>query len=98
LAKDINSLSDYVNFLSTKINFLLDATLGLVNIEQNNIIKIFSIAAVILLPPTLVASIYGMNFHHMPELAWRWGYPFAILLMLIAAWLPYKYFKMKKWL
>jgi magnesium transporter len=98
MAKDINSLSDYVNFLSTKTNFLLDATLGLVNIEQNNIIKIFSIAAVILLPPTLVASIYGMNFHYMPELAWQWGYPFAILLMLIAGWLPYKYFKMKKWL
>lgn len=98
LAKDINSLSDYVNFLSTKVNFLLDATLGLVNIEQNNIIKIFSIAAVILLPPTLVASIYGMNFHHMPELSWQLGYPLAIILMIIAAWLPYKYFKIKKWL
>lgn len=98
LTKDIRSLSDYVNFLSNKVNFLLDATLGMVNIEQNNIIKIFSIAAVILLPPTLVASIYGMNFHHMPELSWRFGYPISILLMLISAWLPYKYFKKKKWL
>jgi magnesium transporter len=98
LGKDINSLSDYVNFLSAKINFLLDATLGMVNIEQNNIIKIFSIAAVIFLPPTLVASIYGMNFHHMPELALRWGYPLAIGMMLLAGWLPYKFFKMKKWL
>lgn len=97
LTKDIYSLSDYVNFLSHKVSFLLDATLGMVNIEQNNIIKIFSIAAVILLPPTLVASIYGMNFVHMPELSWRFGYPFAIGLMLFSAWVPYKYFKRKKW-
>lgn len=98
LTKDIRSLSDYVSFLSNKVNFLLDATLGMVNIEQNNIIKIFSIAAVILLPPTLVASIYGMNFQHMPELSWRWGYPLSILFMIVSAWLPYKYFKKKKWL
>ena len=78
--------------------FLLDATLGMIGIEQNNIIKIFSIVAVILLPPTLVASIYGMNFEFMPELKWHFGYPFAILLMLISAWLPYRYFKKKKWL
>lgn len=98
LTKDILSLSDYATFLDNKVNFLLNATLGMVNIEQNNIIKIFSIAAVILLPPTLVASIYGMNFKVMPELYWRWGYPFAIFMMVIAAWLPYKYFKIKKWL
>lgn len=98
MTKDINSLSDHVNFLTNKITFLLDATLGMVNIEQNNIIKIFSIAAVILLPPTLVASIYGMNFKFMPELSWHYGYPFAICLMAIAAFLPYKYFKIKKWL
>ena len=67
-------------------------------LSQNNIIKIFSIAAVILLPPTLVASIYGMNFHFMPELNWHWGYPYALVVMLISAWLPYKYFKIKKWL
>lgn len=96
--EDLKALGDHVNFLSTKINFLLDATLGMVNIEQNNIIKIFSIAAVIFLPPTLIASIYGMNFSFMPELSWRFGYPFAIILLLISAWLPYKYFKIKKWL
>lgn len=98
LSKDIASLSDHANFLSTKINFLLDATLGMVNIEQNNIIKIFSVAAVIFLPPTLVASIYGMNFHFMPELSWKYGYLLAIGMILTAAWLPYKYFKHRKWL
>ena len=96
--KDINSLSDYVIFLTTKVNFLLDATLGMVNIEQNAIIKIFSIVAVILLPPTLVASIYGMNFHNIPELSWKLGYPISLLLMIISAWLPYKFFKKKGWL
>lgn len=98
LSKDIISLSDHASFLSTKINFLLDATLGLVNIEQNNIIKIFSVAAVIFLPPTLIASIYGMNFQFMPELSWKGGYLIAIGLMLFSAWLPYKYFKRRKWL
>jgi magnesium transporter len=98
LSKDITSLSDHVNFLSSKVNFLLDATLGMVSTEQNNIIKIFSVAAVIFLPPTLVASIYGMNFHMMPELSWKYGYLFAIGFMLLAAWLPYKYFKHRKWL
>lgn len=98
LATDIKSLSDHVAFLSNKVIFLLDATLGMVNIEQNNIIKIFSIAAVVLLPPTLIASIYGMNFEFMPELKWHFGYPYSIVLMIISAWLPYKYFKTKKWL
>ncbi len=98
LGKDIVSLSDHANFLSSKINFLLDATLGMVTIDQNNIIKIFSVAAVIFLPPTLIASIYGMNFHLMPELSWSYGYELAIGMMLIAAWLPYKYFKYRKWL
>ncbi len=98
LSKDIASLNDHANFLSTKVNFLLDATLGLVNIEQNNIIKIFSVAAVIFLPPTLIASIYGMNFHFIPELSWKYGYLFSIGLILLAAWLPYKYFKHRKWL
>ena len=98
LSRDVTSLTDYVGFLSNKLYFLLDATLGMVSIEQNNIIKIFSIAAVIFLPPTLVASIYGMNFHHMPELSWRFGYPMAIGLMLLAAFMPYQFFKMKKWL
>lgn len=98
LNEDAHSLSDYAMFLSGKINFLLDATLGLVNIEQNNIIKIFSIAAVIFLPPTLIASIYGMNFHFIPELTWRFGYPFALGLLVVSAWLPYKFFKIKHWL
>lgn len=98
LSTDVASLSDHAHFLSTKVNFLLDATLGMVSIEQNNIIKIFSVAAVIFLPPTLVASIYGMNFHFMPELSWRYGYLISIGLILTAAWLPYKYFKYRKWL
>lgn len=96
--KDIKALSDYAGFISTKVDFLLEATLGMVNIEQSNIIKIFSVAAVIFLPPTLVASIYGMNFRFMPELDWHLGYPFAIVLMVLAAILPYMYFKKRKWL
>ena len=98
LTRDISALRDQVKFLTSKINFLLDATLGMVNIEQNNIIKIFSIAAVIFLPPTLIASIYGMNFNVMPELNWYYGYPLSIGIMLLSGWLPYKYFKLKKWL
>ncbi|MTJ05838.1 MAG: magnesium/cobalt transporter CorA [Sediminimonas qiaohouensis] len=98
LAHDIGSLADHAGFLSQKITFLLDATLGMISIEQNAIIKILSVAAVVFLPPTLVASVYGMNFEHMPELAWLAGYPFAILLMIITATLPYLYFKRRGWL
>lgn len=98
ISKDIQSMSDYANFINNKINFLLDATLGLVNIEQNNIIKIFSVAAVIFLPPTLIASIYGMNFQVMPELSWRYGYLLALGVMIISAALPYQFFKRRKWL
>lgn len=98
LSKDINSLSDHTTFLSNKISFLLEASLGMVQIEQNRIIKIFSVAAVIFLPPTLIASIYGMNFHFMPELSWKYGYLYAFTMMLISSWLPYKYFKYRKWL
>lgn len=98
LARDAASLNDYVSFLSQKITFLLDATLGMVNIEQNTIIKIFSVAAVAFLPPTLIASIYGMNFRHMPELSWPFGYPLALGLMVISAVLPYLYFKRRGWL
>ncbi|MFC3907652.1 magnesium transporter CorA family protein [Legionella dresdenensis] len=98
LNKDLSSLSDYANFISNKVNFLLDATLGMINIEQNAIIKIFSVAAVIFLPPTLIASIYGMNFQYMPELSSKWGYFIALGLMGLSAWLPYKYFKFKRWL
>jgi magnesium transporter len=97
-ARDVASLTDHVSFLSNKIVFLLDATLGMINIEQNNIIKIFSIVAVVLLPPTLIASIYGMNFELMPELQWTYGYPLALLAMVISAVLPYFFFKRKGWL
>lgn len=95
--KDVSAINDYASFLSTKFNFLLDATLGMINIEQNNIIKIFSVAAVVFLPPTLIASIYGMNFNHMPELQWYVGYPLAIIMMFFSAWIPFSYFKRKKW-
>lgn len=98
MQRDVHSLSDNAAYLSNKIQFLLDAMLGVVTIEQNNVIKIFSVAAVALMPPTLIASIYGMNFKHMPELDWQFGYPIAIVLMLLAAALPYLFFKWKKWL
>ena len=98
MTRDVSSLNDHASFLANKITFLLDATLGMVTLEQNNVIKIFSIAAVVLLPPTMVASIYGMNFRHMPELDWAYGYPLALLLMLCAAVLPYAIFKWMKWL
>src|SRR5690606_26947989 len=98
LGSDVKSLADHADFLSDKITFLLDATLGLIKIEQNGIIKIFSVAAVIFLPPTVVASLYGMNFDNMPELHWTYGYPYALGLMVMCAVLPYLYFKYKKWL
>jgi magnesium transporter len=77
---------------------VLDAMLGVVNLEQNNIIKLFSVMAVVLMPPTLIASIYGMNFKTMPELEWAYGYPLALLAMVAAAVVPYWVFKLKKWL
>nr|WP_323781585.1 magnesium transporter CorA family protein [Amylibacter sp.] len=95
---DIKSLQDQSNFLSQKTTFLLDATLGLINIEQAAIIKIFSVVSVIFLPPTLVASIYGMNFRLMPELDWSLGYPLAIGAMVVSAILPFAYFKRRGWL
>lgn len=98
LTHDTTSLSDHATFLSNKVNFLLEATLGLINVEQNNIIKIFSVAAVAMMPPTLIASIYGMNFHDMPELDWPWAYPAVILIMVLSAIGPYLYFKRKGWL
>lgn len=98
LSKDVVSLSDHASYLASSINFQLDATLGLINIQQNAIIKIVSVAAVVFLPPTLIASIYGMNFHFMPELDWPVGYPTALLLMVLSAILPYWYFKRHGWL
>jgi magnesium transporter len=98
LQRDVASLTDHASYLAGKITFVLDAMLGVVNLEQNNIIKLFSVMAVVLMPPTLIASIYGMNFKIMPELEWTHGYPFALVLMLIAAIVPYYIFKLKKWL
>lgn len=98
VSRDLHSLSEFAGFLSSKISFMLDATLGLINIEQNSIVKIFTVAAVIFLPPTLVASIYGMNFEFMPELKLQWGYPYAIALMVGSVLLPYWFCRRKGWL
>ncbi|WP_022719560.1 magnesium transporter CorA family protein [Rhodopseudomonas sp. B29] len=98
MQRDVISLSDHASYLSNKITFTLDAMLGVVNLEQNNIIKLFSVMAVVLMPPTLIASIYGMNFRIMPELQWEHGYTMALGMMLVAAVLPYMFFKWKKWL
>jgi magnesium transporter len=97
VSQDIQPLGDHASFLSGKVNFLLDATLGLINVEQNAIIKIFTVAAVLFLPPTVVGTIYGMNFKEMPELNWVFGYPFAIVMMIVSAILPYWYFKRRRW-
>lgn len=96
--KDISSLTEHMRFLSDRIAFLLNANLGLISNEQNQIIKLFSVMAVMLMPPTLVASIYGMNFRHMPELEWIDGYPIALGLMLLSAIIPFFYFRRKGWL
>ncbi len=98
IQRDISSLADHSTYLSSKVTFLLDSTLGLINLEQNQIIKIFSIASVCLMPPTLVASIYGMNFKFMPELEIAAGYPIALVLMVITAIIPFIYFRRKGWL
>ena len=96
--RDLQSLEEDASFKAQKVQFLLDATLGLINLAQNDIIKLFSVLAVIFMPPTVIASIYGMNFKVMPELEWRYGYPLAIFLMICAAVLPYVFFRWKKWL
>ncbi len=98
LKQDVAALSDHSSYLSNKVNFLLDATLGLINLEQNQIIKIFSIVAVVLLPPTLVGTVYGMNFKQMPELDWAFGYPMALTLIVLGAVIPYLWFRRKGWL
>jgi len=98
ISRDLASLADHASFMSNKITFLLDATLGMISIQQNQIIKLFSVAAVVFLPPTLIASIYGMNFKFIPELHWEFGYPLAILLMVVSAIMPFLYFKRKGWL
>ena len=98
ILRDIESLDGHTAFLFDKINFLMDATVGFININQNKIIKIFSVASVVFLPPTLIASIYGMNFRILPELNWEWGYPFALGLMVASAIAPFWYFRRRGWL
>ena len=98
ILRDIDSLDSHTAFLFDKINFLMDATVGFININQNKIIKIFSVASVALLPPTLIASVYGMNFKFFPELEWTFGYPYAIGLMLASALVPMYYFRRRGWL
>ena len=108
MIKDVNSLINHADFSFQRLDYIQDAALGLINIEQNEIVKIFSVAAVIFLPATLIASIYGMNFRVMPELEWAWvlpngwtvpvGYIFAIFLMLFCSGLTMWYFRYRKWL
>ncbi|MFL6755603.1 MAG: magnesium transporter CorA family protein [Sphingomicrobium sp.] len=98
LTTDATSLGEHASFLSDNLQFLLDASLGLISIEQNAAMKLFSWAAVVFLPPTLIAGIFGMNFHYMPELDWHWGYPASLALMLASAIGPYLYFKKRGWI
>jgi magnesium transporter len=98
LSTDVTSLSEHASFLSDNLTFLLDASLGLISIEQNAAMKLFSWAAVVFLPPTLIAGIFGMNFHYMPELNWRYGYPVSLLVMFASAVGPYLYFKKRGWI
>jgi magnesium transporter len=98
VARDIRTLEDHVLFLSTKISFLLDATLGLISVDQNEVIRVLTVVATFFFPPTLIATIYGMNFRFMPELDWRIGYPLSLVAMIVSALVPYFYFKRKRWL
>jgi len=98
IIKDINSLFEYTRFGFDRLDYLQDTFLGLVNLQQNKIIKIFTVVSVIFMPPTLIASIYGMNFKHLPELDWKYGYPISILLMIVFSGFVLFYFKRKKWL
>ncbi len=98
LRQDIASLADYDAHLTNKVQLLLDATLGLINIEQNNIIKVLTVVSVVGVPPTLVASLYGMNFKYMPELDWAWGYPYGLAMIVLSAILPLLWFKLRGWL
>lgn len=95
---DVTSLSDYDMHIVNKVQLLLDATLGLINIEQNNIIKVLTIVSVVGIPPTLIASMYGMNFKNMPELDWSWGYPYGLALIVVSAVLPILWFKWRGWI
>jgi magnesium transporter len=97
-ARDIRSLEDHVTFLSNKINFLLDATLGLISVEQNEVIRVLTVLSTFFFPPTLIGTIYGMNFQFMPELSWPIAYPLVIGAMIVSALVPYFYFKRRGWL
>ena len=98
VSRDITSLDDYQAHLSDKVQFMLDATLGFINISQNDLFKVLTVVSVIGIPPTLVAGIYGMNFKIMPELNWAWGYPFGLTVIVLSAVLPYLWFKWRGWL
>jgi magnesium transporter len=98
IIKDINSLVEHIKFSFDRLDYLQDTFLGYVNIDQNKIIKIFTIVSVIFMPPTLIASIYGMNFRFMPELDQKWGYPAAIVLMVLSVAIILYYFRKRKWL
>src|SRR4029078_3295084 len=95
---DIRSLADQGTFLLSKVNLLLDATLGLISVQQNEVIRILTVATGVIFPPTLIATIYGMNFHIMPELSWSFGYPLSLVLMFLSGLVPYLYFKRRGWL
>ena len=97
LRDDIASLNDYDSYLNSKVQFLLDATLGLINIEQNNIMKVLTVVSVVGVPPVLIAGIYGMNFKVIPELDWAWGYPYAIVLMIVSALITFIWLKHRRW-
>lgn len=94
---DIQSLTEHSGYQASHISFLLDAALGLISIEQNSAMKVFAVATVLLMPPTLIGAVYGMNFEHMPELHWLWGYPLALLLMVASGLAPFLWFRKKGW-
>lgn len=98
MRRDLNSLREHTSYLNDKVTFLLDATVGMVTIEQNDLVKLFAVVSVILMPPMLIASIYGMNFQHMPELAKPWAYPAALIAIAVSAVVPYLIFRLKRWL
>jgi magnesium transporter len=95
--RDVVSLTDFVTHLSDKVQFLLDAVLGFINSEQNEIFKVLTIASVVGIPPTLIASMYGMNFKNMPELSWAWGYEYGLALIVVSIVLPILWFKSRGW-
>ena len=96
--QDVASLSDYDAQLTNKVQFLLDATLGFINIEQNNGIKILTVVSVVGIPPTLIASMYGMNFKNMPELQWEYGYLYGIVMIVLSGVIPLLWFRKRGWI